>query len=496
MLHNEAVKLGRNEPCYCGSTRKYKQCCLDQDAAAEREGPRATKRERVRITRDMFIGGPYKPCPSCGRGTFGVYIDTGGSTSYLRECTSCRHSEHRHLPAVRKTVVYLDQFVISNLTKLLDVSCRGHAAVTGEPFWMQLYERMELARDLQAIVFPDSDFHSDESFISEDPSYEALKDVYEHLSGGVSFYDAQTISRLQILSCFSTWLQGRPEPETLNAERVMHGTPHEWSGRIRIGVNMGRPFHNVEEMRARRKASHAQFASIFQEWQRSPQPINQTIANEARAFGRTAIRIYSNHVTREREAMTRHEADLAAGRRPDFALEDLFPPAHAALVRDLLREAQAHGLSPEEAQGAVLKFFESDSFMEIPSIKLSSFLFASIARKAAHGQKAVPSEGVFTDVEAIASLLPYCDAMVLDREMAGLLRDEPLRSAVARYGTRILSLSNRDEILDYLDAVVAAVSDEVRATVLDYMGEPGKPNMGVVEYGRNQRVRETRRGKA
>jgi hypothetical protein len=29
--------LGRNEPCHCGSGRKYKQCCLVKDEAAERE---------------------------------------------------------------------------------------------------------------------------------------------------------------------------------------------------------------------------------------------------------------------------------------------------------------------------------------------------------------------------------------------------------------------------------------------------------------------------
>ena len=28
--------LGRNEPCHCGSGKKYKQCCLSKDEAAER----------------------------------------------------------------------------------------------------------------------------------------------------------------------------------------------------------------------------------------------------------------------------------------------------------------------------------------------------------------------------------------------------------------------------------------------------------------------------
>ena len=29
--------LGRNEPCHCGSGRKYKQCCLSKDEEAERQ---------------------------------------------------------------------------------------------------------------------------------------------------------------------------------------------------------------------------------------------------------------------------------------------------------------------------------------------------------------------------------------------------------------------------------------------------------------------------
>jgi SEC-C motif-containing protein len=42
----EVPLLGRNEPCHCGSGRKYKKCCLEKDAGrlrSEREaGPIAT----------------------------------------------------------------------------------------------------------------------------------------------------------------------------------------------------------------------------------------------------------------------------------------------------------------------------------------------------------------------------------------------------------------------------------------------------------------------
>lgn len=33
----ETPKIGRNDPCHCGSGKKYKKCCLDRDEAARRE---------------------------------------------------------------------------------------------------------------------------------------------------------------------------------------------------------------------------------------------------------------------------------------------------------------------------------------------------------------------------------------------------------------------------------------------------------------------------
>jgi hypothetical protein len=34
---------GRNEPCHCGSGRKYKHCCLEKDEAAAREASAETE---------------------------------------------------------------------------------------------------------------------------------------------------------------------------------------------------------------------------------------------------------------------------------------------------------------------------------------------------------------------------------------------------------------------------------------------------------------------
>jgi len=40
------VKTGRNEPCPCGSNKKYKHCCLAKDQAAEHDAVKAARSRR------------------------------------------------------------------------------------------------------------------------------------------------------------------------------------------------------------------------------------------------------------------------------------------------------------------------------------------------------------------------------------------------------------------------------------------------------------------
>jgi len=37
VVETETKHLGRNEPCHCGSGKKYKHCCLAKDEEAARE---------------------------------------------------------------------------------------------------------------------------------------------------------------------------------------------------------------------------------------------------------------------------------------------------------------------------------------------------------------------------------------------------------------------------------------------------------------------------
>jgi SEC-C motif len=43
---------GRNDPCHCGSGRKYKRCCLDSDAKAVR-----SVRDQTASAKAGYVGG-------------------------------------------------------------------------------------------------------------------------------------------------------------------------------------------------------------------------------------------------------------------------------------------------------------------------------------------------------------------------------------------------------------------------------------------------------
>lgn len=54
------VKPGRNDPCHCGSGRKYKKCCYARDCEA-------SARDRHALPNEPKL--PWRPCPESGRRT-------------------------------------------------------------------------------------------------------------------------------------------------------------------------------------------------------------------------------------------------------------------------------------------------------------------------------------------------------------------------------------------------------------------------------------------
>lgn len=91
----------------------------------------------------------------------------------------------------------------------------------------------------------------------------------------------------------------------------------------------------------------------------------------------------------------------------------------------------------------LIRFYESPWWSEIPAIRIICELYALKLT----GSEAIRASDVM-DMEQIAVLLPFADAMVLDRSMADKVRRLRLPE---RYGTNVLT--GIDELIDWLSHV-------------------------------------------
>jgi len=391
----------------------------------------------LRFDPRMFITTPFRQCPKCGAGEFGSLMISGATQT--RRCRACWHTETRRLPALRKKIVYLDQMAYSNMAKTLDPVWAASKAPQG-PFPAKLFDALERAFKLQLIVCPNSTVHEKESALASHPSM--LRAVYEHLGNGISFEHPVIIHQHQLGVALRAVLAREAPTYDLPRDFVLHGNPDEWMERIQISVKMAGLQPDPKVQRAVKDRSHAAMTGYFEQWR----------ADKGRRFGdwyRQERRGHAENFTllfRERVALMQR---VGAGQAP-FSEDVWNPRLEAEVVMGLVHLAEQAGCAPNDALGTVLEFLFSDIAFDAPANDISALMMAALARKAASGQRRPPSPGMWNDITAIASFLPYCDAMFLDNECAGLLREEPLRTKLAPLGTRIFSSKTGDEFLAYL----------------------------------------------
>jgi len=140
--------------------------------------------------------------------------------------------------------------------------------------------------------------------------------------------------------------------------------------------------------------------------------------------------------------------------------EDRLAADYGKLLAPILGQlAIRHDLSVPSTCEAALAFVRSPAFAEVPFVRISSWLFATAAKKAAN-QKDPPNRGFLADVEAISCLLPYCDAMFLDNACRAHL-DELRRGNRLAFETLIFSRSNIAEFILYLESLDQLAAPEV-----------------------------------
>jgi hypothetical protein len=406
----------------------------------------------------IFIRPPFRTCPVCGaEGEYGVLMI--GGLQYRRRCRECWHSEPYSLPPLSKKVIYLDQMVVSNMTKALHPTAAAGRQI--DPFWRELFERLDVICKMQLAICPDSETHREESAVWKHP--EALREMYEHFSNGVTFYDAPTVRETQLMAFLENWLDGRPkDPIDADQSTSIRGTVDSWQDHFRVSVGGFEPEDWPAQLNASRKNAAEALRGLSEQWRQSQTfSFDAVYQHELRAIGETLIRM---HLQALGEA-----AEVIAGNRP-FDPEVFLPSNATATILDLHHRLTQHGVPDEELWAKTAEFFRSPDLDQVPYLRISCMLFAAFARKAASGQVKPAGGGTLNDVKTVASIMPACDAIFVDNEVAGLLREEPLRTRID-FGARVFSQRTRDEFLQYLHEILASASDEHIAAVREVYGE-------------------------
>ena len=180
----------------------------------------------------MWERAPFSKCPSCSiEHSFGV-LSVGGNGMTLR-CAECRYAHTESLPDLDKAVIYLDQFVFSELHKLRSGQRRrdGHST-----FWEEVGTIVNRVVLLQQAVMPHSDIHNKETIVYLFP--QELRESYEHIGGDLAFRDTDDVELQQIFEFAQAYIVGREPTVSLGVETVLQGERNEWLPDIRIGVGM------------------------------------------------------------------------------------------------------------------------------------------------------------------------------------------------------------------------------------------------------------------
>ena len=397
---------------------------------------------------------------------------------HARRCRNCFHDETERLPPLTKKLIYLDQMLLSGIARELDPVWREQTK-RRDDFWLEAFDQIDRLVKLQLIVCPDSTVHEEESCSYDDRYESVLRRLYKHLASGVSLDFPHQVLMAQLWEAFEAWFTDRdPEWIRITRDDVVDGHLDRWSERLLLTVNMSHWPGRIESLRDSRTSAHEILQQLWEQW-----------ASERHVSFETRFQTECCGVANGVLQSFLHWHRVTSGAEEVVDPLQLLPGWQVQLVTGLLSRLEEKGVPHEEQLTQAVHFLYSEPALCTPENHLGALLHASLARRAASGQKHVPSRGTRNDIAFIAAYLPYCDAMFIDNEFAQLLSEEPLATEVKDYPTRIFSTRSRDEFLTYLADLEAESEPDHLALVARTYGETWtKPFRSMLEHERSKRT--------
>jgi len=399
-----------------------------------------------------WITQPFTTCPFCGEELFGLLMVS--RHGYVKRCRGCMKDEQFGLPVIEKRVLYLDQFAVSNLMKVLHPKHRYRIERRGdaeERFWLDLFDRLDRLVKLQVLVCPHSDAHWEESFLA--PQHEELRRMYEHLAGDVRFADPGMVKRGQVLRVFEAWLDPGADRGPVPRRNVLAGNTDGWNDKLQVEARLDLDPGTAEALRAARAERHDGLGRAARVWRENPRRgFNAYFRAEVAAYGEAELQAYGKRL--------QTFVNVIDGRRqPDADL--VLATDSQILIMQMRDKLLERGVSHEEQIGKLREFFTSDAMVQIPFLRIGAGMFAALAVKSSLQQAPDPNRGMVTDINVVSTYLPYCDAMVVDSECADLLADAD-RELNLGYRAEVFSNRSREELLHWLAGIEESIpSDHV-----------------------------------
>lgn len=411
----------------------------------------------------ILISPPYIECPKCGAKEFGVLAIR--KNYFLRRCKNCMYPKGDdpeymcYLPPINKKVIYLDQFAISEMMKLLNPRTNANKANKIDPFWKILFEKIERLSKLQLILCPDSDFHENESLVT--PFFKELKRIYELFSYGVTFTNSLDIQVSQFINHAEKWIKGEDFTNAhLNVSDVISDEKDIWQDRLILTLDTNYNEDWIDGIIQDREATHDVMINLFQEWAEI-RDFNflSCYEKESKYYGKTILQNYLSYI----KALQEKDENYY-----NLILNKLLA---AIIFYQLEGIFMKNNVDEKDLLYKITEYLQSDIFNSIPFVHIYSLMIAALVRKAQSGQKKAPNRGMINDISIISYLMPYCDVIFIDNGCDSLLSENPIPEMIKRYGTKIFSLNKKEQFLEYLDNIEATMPESHMKYVTSAYGE-------------------------
>jgi gas vesicle protein len=404
-----------------------------------------------------LISKPYWNCPKCGSiASFGVLRIS--RNSYSRRCKECWYDQGYKLPEIKKKIIYLDQFAISNMMNSINTSSIPFQKNRIDVYWKLVFEKLDVLCKLQVLVCPDSMTHFSESIIAN--TYKDIKRMYEHLSQDCTFYDFDTIERFYMCAYAINWKNQNKEIDfLLDVKSIIRGKVNEWQDRIHISVNMGIDEEVINEIKNENSMKQSHIKQLFENWKGIKKfDFEEQYQHEVNSYGKTVAQIYMDH-------LKNYANKMMLG----IPLEEKDFRSTISILVNSIKDSFINECESEmDAFKMTIEFLLSGYVKNIPAHHISALMWTELARRVAVvGQKKIKGS-IFNDIRTISNLMPYCDAMFVDKECAEILSEVKTK---IKYKTKIFSLRNKDEFLTYLEKLKSDIDGKHLTKIYEVYGE-------------------------